>query len=98
MIRRIVKMSFKPEMVEAFIENFDRNKNQIRAFEGCEHLELWQDRNNQHVFFTYSIWLSEDALNNYRSSDFFMAVWKTTKNMFVDKAEAWSLDSLMSID
>ena len=43
MITRIVKMVFRPEVTSEFLENFDRVKSQIRASEGCEYLELFQD-------------------------------------------------------
>ena len=43
-------------------------KTKIRAFEGCNFLELYRDKHNTNIFFTYSYWDSEDDLNNYRHS------------------------------
>ena len=95
MIKRIVKMSFKPENCEAFKTIFETNWKKIKGFEGCLHVELLQDKNNPEVFFTYSIWESETSLNNYRNSDLFKNVWSATKQLFNQKPEAWSVDQLL---
>ncbi|MCH8534830.1 MAG: antibiotic biosynthesis monooxygenase [Flavobacteriaceae bacterium] len=97
MLIRIVKMKFKEEEIENFLDLFHHNKNHIRNFEGCEHLELYQDKNNPQLFFTYSFWQSEDALNGYRNSDLFAEVWKNTKIKFSAKPEAWSVNRLVNL-
>ena len=98
MFVRIVKMNFQPDKVNEFLSNFEIIKNKIRAFEGCEFLELYRDKTNRNTFFTYSYWRTEQDLENYRSSDLFKGVWKTTKALFSDKPEAWSVDKLHSIN
>lgn len=93
MLKRIVKMEFKAENVEEFLQNFNANKTKIRNFSGCNHLELLRDRHNTSRFFTYSYWEDETALENYRNSDLFKGVWAKTKVLFTEKPEAWSLES-----
>lgn len=90
MIIRIVKMRFKQEEVEAFKAFFLTAKERIRGFDGCQHLELWQDVNDAQTFFTYSHWQDESCLENYRQSDVFREFWKVAKSKFSDKPEAWS--------
>ncbi len=92
MITRIVKLTFRSEAVTDFIGVFEESKSKIRAFEGCHHLELLRDLEQQHVFFTLSLWEDEAALNRYRQSELFYATWKRTKVLFADRAEAWSLE------
>lgn len=94
MIIRIVKMTFQEERVRDFLTNFYNHKQQIRDFEGCEHLELLQQEAQPNVFFTYSWWRHEDDLENYRHSQLFKEVWSYTKGLFSDKPEAWSLNQL----
>jgi heme-degrading monooxygenase HmoA len=94
MIIRIVKMTFRPEEISAFQSLFEERKSMIRDFEGCTHLELWQDKERPEVFFTYSWWDSEEHLENYRRSGFFADTWKLTKEKFAGKAEAWSVEQL----
>ena len=91
MIIRIVKMSFHPEKVNEFLTLFAENKLHIRHFEGCSHLQLYNDLNCPSIFFTYSYWNNEESLNNYRKSELFNRVWNKTKILFSDKPDAWSL-------
>lgn len=90
-------MSFHEDKVEDFLANFHEVKEKIRNFEGNNFLELYQDKNQTNVFFTYSIWDEEQALENYRQSDLFREVWRYTKSLFNDKPEAWSVDKLVSL-
>lgn len=94
---RIVKMTFDPDKVEEFLANFEKVKEQIRAFEGVEYLELLNDRNSTNIYFTYSKWKSDEDLEKYRHSDLFKSVWAVTKPMFIEKAEAWSVDSIAKL-
>jgi quinol monooxygenase YgiN len=94
MITRIVKMTFKPEEIPAFLVVFEKSKNIIRGFEGNTHLELLQDKNNPNIFFTYSKWQDESFLEGYRNSELFLSVWKQTKILFAEKAEAWTVESI----
>ena len=94
MIKRIVKMSFKPENINDFVEVFKINWNFIKGFDGCEHVELLQDQLHPNIFFTYSLWQSEEHLNTYRDSELFNKVWGKTKVLFNDKPEAWTVKQL----
>ena len=93
-LTRVVKMKFRAGEETAFLEIFERSKAHIRSFPGCFYLELFTDRNNPSVFFTYSKWDGESSLEAYRKSDLFRSTWQNTKVLFSDKAEAWSLNSL----
>ncbi|MEN0051529.1 MAG: antibiotic biosynthesis monooxygenase family protein [Bacteroidota bacterium] len=92
MIKRVVKLTFQEEQIEAFLKIFEASKDKIRSFEGCEHLELWQAKQPANILFTYSYWRDEAALNVYRNSAFFAATWKKTKALFAERAEAWSIE------
>ncbi len=92
MIVRIVKMTFRADMVDEFTQMFEERKQTIRSFPGCTHLELWRDSAEPNVFFTCSHWGAESDLNHYRFSAFFKDTWSMTKAMFADKPEAWSLN------
>jgi (4S)-4-hydroxy-5-phosphonooxypentane-2,3-dione isomerase len=95
MLVRIVKMSFHEKNIPAFLDNFDKMKHHIRNSKGNQLLELYQDKNNSSIFFTYSYWETEEDLNNYRKSALFDEVWTFTKKLFNDKPEAWSLNSVV---
>ena len=97
MLIRIVKLSFHEEKIPAFLENFELMKEKIRNAPGNRFLELYQDRSNKSVFFTYSYWETEEDLENYRNSELFYDVWTYTKQFFNDKPEAWSVDKLATL-
>lgn len=91
MIKRIVRMSFHPGKVNAFREIYRRNWQHIRGFPGCRHVELLQAADHEGVFFTWSIWKNENALEAYRRSELFKEIWTATKALFNDKPLAWTV-------
>jgi heme-degrading monooxygenase HmoA len=98
MFVRIVKMGIKESNIEDFLHNFEKNKSQIRNFKGCKLLELYRDKTNQNIFFTYSYWETETDLENYRQSELFKSVWAFTKTLFNAKPEAWSVDKIETLN
>lgn len=97
MLVRIVKMGFYKKNIEVFLNHFEGYKSRIRGFEGCQLLELYRDKNDPSVFFTYSYWDDEKALQNYRSSEVFKDVWSKTKPLFSIRPEAWSVNKIESL-
>lgn len=97
MLIRIVRMTFRPDGVNDFLENFELNKSAIRNSPGCHHLELWQDEHQKNIFVTYSHWESEAHLNQYRDSELFKSVWSFTKALFSEKPQAFSTKKLQEV-
>jgi len=97
MFVRIVKMSFSEEHIANFLENFEENKHFIRNYKGCQLLELYRDKKDSNIFFTYSYWETEYDLEHYRQSELFKRVWSKTKVLFNKKPEAWSVDKIASL-
>lgn len=98
MIKRVVKMTFQPEQVPAFLAVFEESKFQIRQFPGCQHLELWRDEAQPAILFTYSWWTSPAHLEAYRQSELFQRTWAKTKVLFAGKPEAWSIQALEEVN
>lgn len=97
MIVRIVKMTFSPDGIQEFLQLFNESKHLIRHFDGCSQLDLLNDQSDPSIFFTYSVWDTEEHLNKYRNSQLFLSVWNRTKLLFSAKAEAWSVNKLISV-
>ena len=97
MLVRIVKMRFQEDKIEAFLANFNQVKEKIRGFEGNQFLELYQDKNDPRIFFTYSYWKDEESLNKYRKSALFQEVWPQTKALFDEKPQANSVVKIHSL-
>lgn len=97
MIIRVVQMTFRADGIAPFKALFEERKQRIRHFEGCLHLELWQDAHDPSIFFTYSHWESEAYLDHYRFSQFFKETWRQTKALFAAPARAWSIGHSMVV-
>jgi len=94
---RLVRMTIRVDGVATFLSLFDQSSAKIRAFDGCLHLELWQDSNQSNVFTTYSHWTDREALDAYRQSELFVATWTDVKALFAARPEAHSFTRLRQI-
>jgi heme-degrading monooxygenase HmoA len=63
------KIEFSRRKHSLFLENFESIKERIRCAPGNRLLELYQDKENKSIFFTYS-WDTEEDLENYRILSF----------------------------
>lgn len=97
MIIRIVRMHFKEESVQTFLEIFQKHKNAIRKVNGCTHLELLKDVNHPQVYTTLSHWKRASDLEDYRNSDLFKEVWGKVKPLFSTHAQAFSLEKFIAL-
>lgn len=97
MIVRVVRMHFKEESVDQFLEIFNRHKEAIRHVEGCTRLELHRDINHPTVFTTISHWNDPSDLDGYRNSELFKAVWPKVKVLFSDSPQAFSLEKYLEL-
>jgi quinol monooxygenase YgiN len=97
MITRIVRMHFKDESVETFLEIFQKHKNAIRKVKGCLHLELLKDVNHPNVYTTLSHWKKTSDLEAYRNSELFKEVWNKVKPLFITHAQAFSLEKFIEL-
>ncbi len=84
-------MEFKPGRVDDFLAHFGRIRGLICNYPGVQHLELHRDTGQPNVFYTYSKWDSEAALETYRQSDLFKGAWGEVKPWFSEKPQAFSL-------
>lgn len=98
MLVRIVKMGFYKQNVAVFLKNFNESKVAIRAFKGCTFLELYREKSDPTIFFTYSHWETEVDLELYRKSEVFNTVWAKTKPLFSIRPEAWSVKKLETLE
>jgi len=91
MLTRIVRMHFRTEEVSNFLAIFKESHPKISKVVGVHQVDLYQDWQNPDVYYTYSIWDSEEHLNVYRDSTLFEGVWAATKALFAEKPKAYSL-------
>lgn len=94
MIIRIVRMHFTKAGVDEFLSIFNTNREAIRNFEGCIHLELLRDLDDELAFTTVSYWTDNESLDRYRKSELFASVWGRVKTLFSERTQAYSLISM----
>lgn len=87
-------MHFHKQYAQTFESLFSLYSSQIAGFKGCLSLTMLKAVDIENVYFTYSVWESENDLNEYRQSKLFQEVWPQTKVLFQSPAEAWSCQSL----
>ena len=94
MITRIVKMEFKYDQVDLFLEKFSRHAEKMKTVTGQVSLQIVKDLKESNILFTISEWHSEEDLNIYRSSFLFKQIWSEVKPLFCAKAQAWTTQSI----
>lgn len=85
-------MHFRKEALPEFHALFAATCLKIRAFPGCQHLELLQQHERPEILFTLSYWNGPEDLENYRHSELFKETWAKTKILFDGKPEAWTME------
>lgn len=95
MIIRIVKMTFEPSGVDAFVQIFAGAQKHIEAFKGCRGVDLTRDVLQPNVFLTISMWETLADLDAYRHSELFKTTWAKTKLLFVERPDAWSVEKML---
>jgi len=91
MLIRIVKLHFQEDKIEDFLTFFDSIKHQVNTFPGCLGMKLLRDIKNPAIVMTYSHWINEEALENYRTSETFESIWSAIKPWFAERPQAWSV-------
>ncbi len=94
MLIRIVRMTFQETKTADFLAIFEASKQKIRTFPGCLHLELLHDLDQPAVYVTYSHWKTPEALEHYRHSELFKTTWAATKQLFAERATAFSVEKI----
>ncbi len=92
MITRIVKMNVNVLDVKKFKDLVQAYQNKILAAQGCKQVNIMCDKKIKTKFFSYSIWESEQDLENYRNSEMFKKTWNEVKQLFSSPAQAWTVE------
>jgi len=90
-------MHFTEAGVDEFLEIFNENKQSIRNFPGCSHLQLLKDAEDSNCYTTLSHWDHGDSLENYRKSALFGSVWGRVKTLFSERTQAFSLEKYIEL-
>ena len=98
MIVRIVNLTFREGGKADFYHLIEQVGDQIRRQPGCVHLEILEDIQRTNAIMTYSHWVDEQSLNDYRNSQFFSRVWPQIKDLLIEPAMARSYMTTKKIE
>ncbi len=91
MLIRIVKLHFKEDKIQDFLDHFETVKHKVNNFPGCLGMKLLRGIDDPYTVMTYSHWERPEDLEQYRNSGTFGEIWPTIKPWFDRPAEAWSV-------
>ena len=92
MIKRIVRLTVKDAAAKEAFQEIYRSRNPYKnGVPGCREVKVMQDVNDDDVYYTVSIWDSNDDLEAYRNSDYFAKTWPMVKAQLSKRAEAFSM-------
>lgn len=94
MIIRIVKMYLKKDEIKSFTDFFSSFQNQILEFDGCMHHDLFPDKDNKEIYYSYTIWKSEVKLKKYRNSELIKNISKAVEPKCEKEPLAWTVDKV----
>ena len=95
MLVRIVRMTFRPDRLDAFHALFEESAPKIRSAPGCRFLSLLEDARYPNILATYSLWEAPDDLERYRRSELFRTTWARTKPLFAAPPTAQSFRAVV---
>lgn len=90
-------MHFTEAGVEEFLQIFNQNKEAIRNFPGCSHLQLLKDAEDSTIYTTLSHWDKTESLEKYRKSELFGSVWGRVKTLFAERTQAFTLERFIEV-
>jgi quinol monooxygenase YgiN len=93
MITRIMKLRLKSSANE-FVEYIDSIRDDISKYYGCHNIEVLNDKEDNKIFFIYSIWKNDKVLNKFRNSDFNREFWNTLLGMSEKRPEVWTVENI----
>jgi len=96
MILRVVKM----ELIETKIGLFERFMSNLKdeklRQEGCLHHDIFCDKDNNSIYFSYTIWNNEKSLKKYKKSELFKVVSQTIRSFCVKEPLAWTVENVFN--
>ncbi len=96
MILRVVKMELiekKVELFELFMKNL---KDEKLKQEGCLHHDIFCDKDNSLIYFSYTIWATEKYLKKYKKTELFKEVTRTIRTLCFKEPIAWTVENVFN--
>ena len=95
MIKRVVRLTLKDDAsINAFQEIYRSRNPFTKGVKGCREVKVLKDVDHDDVYYTFSIWDSNEDLEAYRQSNYFAETWPMVKAQLAKRAEAFSMTEI----
>lgn len=96
MILRIVKMELNEPKIELFQLFMNNLKEEKLKQEGCLHYDYFCEKENELIYFSYTIWMSEKFLKKFKKTELFKEVTRTMRTLCVKEPIAWTVENVFN--
>lgn len=87
-------MTVKEQYIDSFRKRVPVISNEVRRVSGCMHNDIFRDRNNDNIFYSYTIWSSEEDIERYLKSMYYKEIWGDIWDYFKKEPMAWKIDNM----
>jgi (4S)-4-hydroxy-5-phosphonooxypentane-2,3-dione isomerase len=96
MILRIVKMELNETKIELFQLFMNNLKEEKLKQEGCLHYDYFCEKENEMIFYSYTIWMLEKHLKKFKKTELFREVTRTLRTLCVKEPIAWTVENVFN--
>ncbi len=87
-------MTLKEAHVDSFKKRIPIISIEVRRVSGCMHNDIFRDKNKDNVFYSYTIWNSEEDIEKYLNSQYYKEIWNDLWDYFKIEPQAWKIDNI----
>lgn len=96
MILRVVKMKVESKKIEAFELFMNNLHDEKLKLSGCLHFDFFHEKENNNIYYAYTIWENEKYFKQYKKSDLFKEVVTTLKSLCIEEPKAWTIENVFN--
>ena len=94
MIIRVVKIPIKDASINSFIKRIPIISNEVRRVSGCIHNDIFRDKMKENIFYSYTIWNSDEDIEKYLGSQYYKDIWGDLWDYFEGTPKSWKIDNI----
>ena len=94
MITRIIKISIDKEKQESFTKFINPLHDKFMQIDGCTQFEVFREKEENRIYFIYTIWKNEAKLNKFRKSDFNKSFWNKLNELAESSPQVWTVENI----
>ena len=93
MITKVIKFLISKGKMKNFNAYVEEAKEVFLQAKGCEFVDFFSGKHNEHTYFCYSMWEFEDDYNAFRESAEYLKVWNTLLSYTAKDPQQWTINN-----